>query len=87
MERSLGIDHLLDSQRAPGLFGWLYLEGEIDANPMVRIPRPRRPRPEDVDVVIVTPADVEKMLAATEDWQEFLCLSVARVPRTAAGFR
>jgi integrase len=52
------------------------MEGVIDANPMVRIPRPRRPRPEDLDVVIVTPADVEKMLAATEDWQEFLCLSV-----------
>ena len=30
----------------------------------------------DVDVVIVTPADVERMLAACRDWQEFLCLSV-----------
>jgi integrase len=59
-----------------GLFGWLYLEGEIEANPMTRIPRPRRPRPEDLDVIIVTRADVERMLAATEDWQEFLCLSV-----------
>src|SRR5688572_3500062 len=59
-----------------GLLGWLYLEGEIDANPMVRIPRPRRPRPEDVDVVIVTPRDVQRMLAATDGWQEFLCLSV-----------
>jgi integrase len=43
---------------------------------MMRIARPRRPRPEDVDVVIVTPADVERMLRATADWQEFLCLSV-----------
>ena len=59
-----------------GLFRWLYLEGEIDANPMTRIPRPRRPRPEDLDVVIVTPAHVERMLGASEDWQEFLCLSV-----------
>jgi integrase len=59
-----------------GLFRWLYSEGEIDANPMTRIPRPRRPRPEDLDVVIVTPADVERMLRASEDWQEFLCLSV-----------
>jgi integrase len=59
-----------------GLFRWLYVEGEIDANPMARIPRPRRPRAEDVDVVIVTSADVERMLAATADWQEFLCLSV-----------
>jgi integrase/recombinase XerD len=59
-----------------GLFAWLYLEGEVDANPMTRIARPRRPRPEDVDVVIVTPADVEAMLLACADWQEFLCLSV-----------
>ncbi len=27
-------------------------------------------------MVIVTPTDVERMLAATEGWQEFLCLSV-----------
>jgi integrase len=59
-----------------GLFKWLYLEGEIDSNPMLRIPRPRRPRPDDVDVVIVTPGDVERMLRACEDWQELLCLSV-----------
>jgi integrase len=59
-----------------GFFGWLYIEGKIDGNPMARIRRPHRPRPEDVPVVIVTPADVEKMLAACEDWQEFLCLSV-----------
>jgi integrase len=59
-----------------GLFGWLYLESEIEANPMVRIKRPRRPRPEDLDVVIVTRADVERMLAACETWQELLCLSV-----------
>jgi integrase len=59
-----------------GFFGWLFLEGEIDANPMARIRRPRRPRPEDVAVVIVTAADVERMLAACDDWQEFLCLAV-----------
>ena len=59
-----------------GLFEWLYCEGEIDANPMDRIPRPRRLRAEDVAVVTVTPTEVERMLAATEDWQEFLCLHV-----------
>ena len=31
-----------------GLFKWLYLEGEIDENPMLRVARPRRQRPEDV---------------------------------------
>jgi integrase/recombinase XerD len=59
-----------------GLFSWLYLENEIDANPMLRIQRPRRLRSEDVAVVTVTRAEVEKMLAAAEGWQEFLCLSV-----------
>jgi|SRR5215203_3728350 len=46
-----------------GLFRWLYLEGEIEANPMTRIPRPRRLRPEGLDVVMVTPADVERCFA------------------------
>jgi integrase len=32
--------------------------------------------PEDVDVVIVTPGDVQRMLRASEDWQELLCMSV-----------
>jgi integrase/recombinase XerD len=59
-----------------GLFSWLYLEDEIEANPMVRVKRPRRLRPEDVEVVTVSRAEVEKMLAGTEGWQEFLCLSV-----------
>ncbi len=59
-----------------GLLTWLYLEGEIDANPMLRVKRPRRLRPEDVAVVTVTRAEVERMLAGTEGWQEFLCLSV-----------
>jgi len=59
-----------------GLFEWLYVEGEIDGNPMDRVKRPRRQRAEDVAVVTVTRAEVEKMLAATQGWQEFLCLSV-----------
>lgn len=59
-----------------GLFSWLYVEGEVDANPMLRIARPRRLRPEDVPVVTVTRAEVEKMFAATEGWQEFLCLTL-----------
>jgi integrase len=59
-----------------GLFSWLYLEGEIDANPMLRIARPRRPRPEDLDVVHNTRAEVERMLKGVNDWQELLCMSV-----------
>ena len=59
-----------------GLFKWLYLEGEVDANPMLRVARPRRVRPEDVSVVTVTRAEVERMLAGTKGWQEFLCLTI-----------
>ena len=59
-----------------GLFDWLYLEGEIAANPMKRIKRPRRQRPEDVAVVTITRSEVERMLDASNGWQEFLCLSI-----------
>jgi integrase len=59
-----------------GLFQWLYLEGEVETNPMVRIRRPRRPKPGEAEVVIVTAVDVERIFAAAEDWQEFLCVAV-----------
>jgi integrase len=59
-----------------GLFEWLYLEGEVEANPMIRIRRPRRPKPGEADVVIVTAANVEAIFAAADTWQEFLCVSV-----------
>jgi len=59
-----------------GLFEWLFLEGEVDVNPMARIKRPRRPRPGEADVVIVTSDDVGRMFTACQTWQEFLCLSV-----------
>jgi integrase/recombinase XerD len=59
-----------------GLFKWLYLEGEVDENPMLRIRRPRKPRPGEAETVIVSLADVERMFAAAADWQEFLCISV-----------
>jgi len=68
-----------------GLFTWLYRESEIDANPMSRIPRPRRPKPEDVDVVTLTRADVGKMFEVCETLQEFLCLSVLAYTGTRRG--
>jgi integrase len=37
--------------------------------------RPRRKRPEDLDVVSVGSEDVVKMILACEDWQELLCLT------------
>ena len=41
------------------------------------IERPRKPRPEDLDVVTVSAEDVRRMLDACESWQEFLCLATA----------
>ena len=59
-----------------GLFEWLFLEGEVNVNPMARVKRPRRPRPGEAEVVIVTADEVGRMFMACGDWQEFLCLSV-----------
>ena len=42
-----------------------------------RLKRPRRPRPEELDVVTVTADDVRRMLDSCETWQEYLCLSTA----------
>ena len=39
--------------------------------------RPRRLRPEDLDVVTVSKQDVEKMLAACENYQELICVATA----------
>src|SRR4051812_6183387 len=41
------------------------------------IKRPRKPHPEDLDVVTVSTDDVRRMLDACETWQEFLCLTTA----------
>jgi site-specific recombinase XerD len=37
--------------------------------------RPLRKRPEDLDVVSVSAEDVQKMIFACEDWQEFICIT------------
>ena len=70
-----------------GLFAWLYLEGEIEANPMVRIKRPRRPRPEDVDGRDVTRAEVERMLAGDGGLAGVPLPLGARLHGHAAGLR
>lgn len=59
-----------------GLFAFLYDEQIIPSNPAERLERPPRLRPEDIDVVSVSAAEVDRMFAACETWQEFLCLSV-----------
>lgn len=59
-----------------GFFAFLVDETVLDESPMARIQRPRRMRPEDLDVVSVTSDDVERLFTASEGWQEVLCLAV-----------
>ena len=59
-----------------GFFAFLVDETVIEHTPMERIKRPRRKRPEDLEVVTVTSEDVERMFAAADGWQEILCLAV-----------
>lgn len=72
-----------------GFFEFLVAETVIDESPMGRIPRARRKRPEDLDVVSVSASDVERLFGASEGWQEILCLSVLAYmgPRRTAAAR
>ena len=58
-----------------GFFKWLYRAELIGENPMARIEPPRRPPPEELEVVSVTGAEVRRMFDACETWGELLCLS------------
>jgi integrase/recombinase XerD len=59
-----------------GFFGFLVDEREIEVDPTARIKRPRRKRPEDLDVVTVSAEEVQRMFDACEDWQELLCVAM-----------
>ena len=58
-----------------GFFGWLYVTEQIPRNPMDRIRRPRRPKPEDLDVKTVAPEDVRELLGACQTPTELLCVA------------
>jgi integrase len=49
-------------------------EGWISENPMDPVKRPRRLRPEDLDVVTVSSRDVERLLDHCQEWDELLCI-------------
>jgi integrase/recombinase XerD len=57
-------------------FAFLIEEEVIDRSPMEKVRRPKLNRAEDLDVVTVTDTDVERLIAACADWQEFLCIAV-----------
>jgi integrase len=67
-------------------FRWLYQDGRIEADPMLRIPRPRQVSPEDLDVPSVSGADVVRLLDACETTGELLCIALLAYlgPRRAA---
>lgn len=60
-----------------GFSAFLYERGYAERDEARDIPRPRRQRPEDVDVVSVSTQDVMRMINACEDWQELLCVGTA----------
>jgi integrase len=58
------------------LFKWLLQEGKIARDPMLPVARTRRTRPEDLDVVSVTSADVRRIMGEARSWPERLALGV-----------
>ena len=68
-------------------FEFLKAQKVVKVSPMENINRPRRHRPEDLDVVSVTSRDVRLMFDAVESWQELICMGAlcyAGVRRRAA---
>jgi integrase len=60
-----------------GFSRFLYERGIAAEDVAYPLQRPRRKRPEDLDVVTVSGEDVLKLLDACEDWQELLCVASA----------
>jgi integrase len=60
-----------------GLSRFLWERGYTTEDVAYPLKRPRRLRPEDLDVVTVSAEDVGRMLNRCDTWQEFLCLTTA----------
>ena len=56
---------------------YLFERGYADRDVAEPLKRPRRQRPEDVEVISVSQEDVRKLLSACEDIQELVCLASA----------
>lgn len=57
-------------------FTWLIVTEKTKRNPLVTVPRPRRQRPDDLDVVSLSTEDVRKLLAAGQTWTERLAIAI-----------
>lgn len=66
-------------------------EGILDENYAAKLKRPRRKRPEDVEVVTTSGGDVARMIAACDpdSWDELLCIGTLAYlgPRRSAAAR
>ena len=60
-----------------GFSTFLYERGYAEHDEAHDIKRPRRKKPDDLDVVTVSARDVGRMLDACEDWQELICVGTA----------
>lgn len=58
-------------------FGFLVDQDEIETNPVAKIKRPKRQRPEDLDVVEVSSDEVRRIIRACSNWQELICIGAA----------
>lgn len=57
-------------------FEWLDDQGRIRKNPLDRVPRPKRIPPQDLDVTLVSTAEVQMMLRACRTWTETLAVAI-----------
>jgi len=57
-------------------FAFLEGKGVVQLNPAAKIKRPALKRPEELDVVETKQAEVQKLYAAAEEWDEVICLAL-----------
>lgn len=57
-------------------FKWLSSTRKIKRNPMEFIARPKRLAPEDLDVLMLTSADVRKLIEMGETWPERIAINI-----------
>ena len=72
-----------------GFSRYLYERDLAAVDVAAPLKRPRRKRPEDLDVVTVSSEDVRQIIDSCEDWQELLCVTTVAYlgPRRAAAAR
>lgn len=57
-------------------FRWCEDQGYVERSPAEKLRRPRKPSPDELDVVTLRADQIRAMLGAVESWHEALCLTV-----------